>query len=252
MDEKLAREYLRRIGVARPHAADAQALRLLHRAHQPAVLFENLSIHLAEPISLAEDDLIDKIVTRRRGGFCYELNGAFALLLQALGFEVRRVAARVYGDGGSDRRDHLALVVRAAGGSGPWLADVGFGSHSSYPLLLDSRQQQEDQAGRILIAPTPAGDLDVLKDAEPQYRVEPRERILTTRSHLLVAADLAAVPLHEERHLLAADRGRPDLDQRPDADLDQRRDPHRGTAGRRRRGAGRLPRSFRDRARPDT
>ena len=179
MDEKLAGEYLRRIGVARPHAADARALRLLHRAHQLAVPFENLSIHLAEPISLAGDDLIDKIVTRRRGGFCYELNGAFALLLQAIGFEVRRVAACVYGDGQlGPPFDHLALVVRAADGSGPWLADVGFGSHSSYPLLLDSRQQQEDPAGRFLIAPTPAGDLDVLKDAEPQYRVELRERTL--------------------------------------------------------------------------
>ena len=44
--------------------------------------FENLSIHLAAPISLDEPDLIDKIVRRRRGGFCYELNGALALLLE--------------------------------------------------------------------------------------------------------------------------------------------------------------------------
>ena len=58
---------------------------MLHRAHQLTVPFENLSIHLAEPISLDERDLIDKIVRRRRGGFCYELNGAFALLLEALG-----------------------------------------------------------------------------------------------------------------------------------------------------------------------
>ena len=179
MDEKLVSEYLRRIDVARPHSADAATLRWLHRAHLLAVPFENLSIHLAEPISLAEDDLTGKIVTRRRGGFCYELNGAFALLLSALGFEVRRVAARVYGDGRlGPPFDHLALVVRAADGSGPWLADVGFGSHSTYPLLLDSTQQQDDPAGLFLIAETPEGDLDVLKDAGPQYRVELRERML--------------------------------------------------------------------------
>jgi len=179
MEGKLVRQYLRRIDVARPRSADAATLRSLHRAHLLAVPFENLSIHLAEPISLAEDDLIGKIVTRRRGGFCYELNGAFALLLSALGFEVRRVAARVYGDGRiGPPFDHLALVVRAADGSGPWLADVGFGSHASYPLLVDSREQQQDPAGRFLIAEAPDGDLDVLKDAEPQYRVELRERVL--------------------------------------------------------------------------
>jgi N-hydroxyarylamine O-acetyltransferase len=179
MDEKLVREYLRRIDVELPRSADAATLRSLHRAHLLAVPFENLSIHLAQPISLAEDDLIGKIVTRRRGGFCYELNGAFALLLSALGFEVRRVAARVYGDGRiGPPFDHLALVVRSADGSGPWLADVGFGSHSTYPLLMDGRQQQEDPAGLFLIAETPEGDLDVLRDAEPQYRVELRERAL--------------------------------------------------------------------------
>ncbi len=179
MDEKHVSEYLHRIDAARPAAADAAALRALHRAHQLAVPFENLSIHLAEPISLAEDDLIDKVVARRRGGFCYELNGAFALLLQALGFEVGRMAARVYGDGGlGPPFDHLALVVRPADGSGPWLADVGFGSHSIYPLLLESRQRQEDPAGCFVIAGAPDGDLDVLRDAQPQYRVELRERLL--------------------------------------------------------------------------
>src|SRR5262245_46819965 len=143
------------------------------------VPFENLSIHLAEPISLDERDLIDKIVRRRRGGFCYELNGAFALLLEALGVRVSRVAARVYGEEGlSPPFDHLALVVRPADGSGPWLADVGFGSHSDYPLLLDARDDQDDPAGRFRLAEADAGDLDVLKDGQPQYRLETRERSL--------------------------------------------------------------------------
>lgn len=64
-------------------------------------------------------------MTRRRGGFCYELNGAFALVLKALGARVTRVAARVYGDHGlGPPFDHLALIVAAPDRSGPWLADV--------------------------------------------------------------------------------------------------------------------------------
>ena len=83
MDHETVVAYLNRVGVTVPAVSDAAGLRTLHRAHQLTVPFENLSIHLAEPISLDERDLIDKIVRRRRGGFCYELNGAFALLLEA-------------------------------------------------------------------------------------------------------------------------------------------------------------------------
>jgi N-hydroxyarylamine O-acetyltransferase len=179
MDEKTLAVYLDRIGVARPATVDAATLRTLHRAHQLTVPFENLSIHLSEPISLDPGDLLDKIVTRRRGGFCYELNGAFALLLHALGAEVTRVAARVHGAAGfGPLFDHLALVVRPADGSGPWLADVGFGSHSVYPLRFDSRDAQHDPAARFLLADTPDADVDVLRDGRPQYRVERRARSL--------------------------------------------------------------------------
>ena len=180
MDHETVAAYLDRVGVAGPEAGlDAAALRTLHRAHQLTVPFENLSIHLAEPISLAEGDLIGKLVQRRRGGFCYELNGAFALLLEALGAQVSRVAARVHGETGlGPPFDHLALVVRLADGSGPWLADVGFGSHGDYPLLLDSRDDQDDPAGQFRLADAPAGDIDVAKDGKPQYRIEMRERSL--------------------------------------------------------------------------
>jgi len=158
MDGQAVTAYLHRIGAERPLVLDAAALSALHRAHLLAVPFENLSIHLAEPISLGEDDLIGKIVTMRRGGFCYELNGAFAALLEALGAQVVRVAARVYGNGRPGPPfDHLALVVRLADGSGPWLADVGFGSHSTYPLRYDSRDGQDDPGGRFLLADTRTG-----------------------------------------------------------------------------------------------
>ena len=179
MDHETVLAYLDRVGVSESTGGAAAGLRTLHRAHQMTVPFENLSIHLAEPISLDERDLIDKIVRRRRGGFCYELNGIFALLLEALGAQVSRVAARVYGeDGLSPPFDHLALIVRPADGSGPWLADVGFGRHSDYPLLLEARDDQDDPAGRFRLADADAGDIDVLKDGRPQYRLETRERSL--------------------------------------------------------------------------
>lgn len=179
MDERTLTAYLDRIAAERPAALDAVALGALHRAHLLAVPFENLSIHLAEPISLAEGDLLGKIVTRRRGGFCYELNGAFALLLEALGAEVTRVAARVFSGGRPGPPfDHLALVVHLPGVSGSWLADVGFGSHSVCPLRFDSRVGQQDPAGRFSLADTPDGDVDVLREGEPQYRIEQRPRVL--------------------------------------------------------------------------
>jgi N-hydroxyarylamine O-acetyltransferase len=172
--------YLARMGMQEPAALDARALRDLHRAHLMAVPFENLSIHLGEPISLDEADLAGKIVSRRRGGFCYELNGAFASLLERLGAHVRRVSARVHGDDGRPGPpfDHLALIVRLPDGTGPWLADVGFGSHSTCPLLADARTGQADPGGQFLLADLPDGDIEVIKDGRPQYRIEPRERAL--------------------------------------------------------------------------
>src|SRR4051812_25698 len=155
--------YLERIGADR-----ATGLSDLHRLHQTAVPFENLSIHLGEPVSLASGDLYDKIVGRRRGGFCYELNGLFALLLEQLGHEVTRLGARV--DGGPPF-DHLTLLV-----DGVWLVDVGFGAHSTYPLRFDSRSPQTDPGGTFTIVPAPDGDVDVLKDGNPENRIERRGR----------------------------------------------------------------------------
>ncbi|MGW2024547.1 arylamine N-acetyltransferase family protein [Streptomyces decoyicus] len=178
MDTAAADAYLARIGAARPGAPDADALRALHLSHLRSVPFENLSIHLGEEIVLAERPLLDKIVGARRGGFCYELNGAFAILLGALGYEVDLLAGRVFGaDGPGIPYDHLALRVRTP--SGRWLADVGFGRHSHFPLRWDSRDEQPDPGGVFRIEETGEGDLDVLRDGEPQYRLEQRPRSYT-------------------------------------------------------------------------
>jgi N-hydroxyarylamine O-acetyltransferase len=111
-----------------------------------SVPFENLSIHANEPIVLETEALFEKIVRRRRGGFCYELNGLFAALLRALGFEVAMLSARVAnGEGGyTPEFDHMALLVTL---DECWLVDVGFGDTFRQPLLLDD-QNVQGQNGR--------------------------------------------------------------------------------------------------------
>ena len=168
--------YLARIGAARPAAPTPEALRALHERHVTTVPFENLSVHLPEPIDLAEDALFDKIVHRRRGGFCYELNGAFAVLLRELGFSVTLLAARVWtGERFGIPFDHLTLRVDL---DEPWLADVGFGRFARYPLRIGGRAPQPDPEGEFLVRDAAGGDLDVVHDGTPAYRIEPRPREL--------------------------------------------------------------------------
>src|SRR5215207_10012564 len=142
--------YLKRINYTGPLTPTAETLRALQVAHLMNVAFENLSIHAGEPIVLEDDALFTKIVERRRGGFCYELNGLFAALLRALGFEVEMLSAAVWGSAGKFGRefDHMALLVNL---EERWLADVGFGESFVEPLRLDERgvQTQGARAFRI-------------------------------------------------------------------------------------------------------
>ena len=133
--------YLDRISYTGPFEPTAEVLRNLHRAHMFSVPFENLDIVLGRKIVCDEDAFIRKIVEQRRGGFCYELNGAFAGLLRAIGFQVTLLAARVPREDGSDSPefDHLALRIDL---DEPWLADVGFGDSFLEPLLLQSGAEQ--------------------------------------------------------------------------------------------------------------
>jgi N-hydroxyarylamine O-acetyltransferase len=178
MDDSRVDRYLDRIGATRPVRADAGALAELQLCHLRKVPFENLSIHLGEPIVLEEAALVDKLVERHRGGFCYELNGAFAALLSALGYRVTLLAACVHTpDGLGPPFDHLALRVDT-GATESWLVDVGFGSFSHHPLRLDSQDDQPDPAGTFRVTPAADGDLEVTADGRPQYRLEPRPRRL--------------------------------------------------------------------------
>ena len=143
--------YLNRINYHGSLEPTAETLRDLQVAHLLAVPFENLSIHSGEPIVLNDESLFEKVVQRRRGGFCYELNGLFAALLRSLGFKVEMLSAGVAnprGEFGPDF-DHMTLMVEL---EQRWLADVGFGDSFREPLLLDERgvQKQNEREYQIV------------------------------------------------------------------------------------------------------
>jgi N-hydroxyarylamine O-acetyltransferase len=146
-----APDYLARIGYHGDISPTAETLRGIHRAHMLTVPFENLDIGRGTAIVLDEDALVRKVVERRRGGFCYELNGTFAALLRSLGFPVTLLSARVPRPDGSfgPEFDHLALRVDL---DEPWLADVGFGDFFVEPirLIVDMDQPQSDRIFRII------------------------------------------------------------------------------------------------------
>ncbi|WP_326565306.1 arylamine N-acetyltransferase [Amycolatopsis rhabdoformis] len=170
-------DYLLRIGAVRPEVPDLAALRELQRRHLEAVPFENLAGYLGERVDLAPGVLLDKIVRRRRGGLCYELNGAFAWLLREVGFDVQLLAGRVMRRTGAfgPPLDHLALRVEL---DEPWLVDVGYGRFSLAPLRFGTSAVQVDPAGRFTVEPAPHGDVDVVCDGAIVYRLESRPREL--------------------------------------------------------------------------
>ena len=127
--------YLERIGLTEPPSLDLAGLERLQRAHLSNVPFENLDVFHRRGVRTDEAWSIPKIVERERGGWCFELNGAFAGLLSALGFSVNRLAATVLYGGRSPMPTHLTVAVSL---DRPYLVDVGFGDSFIKPLPLDS------------------------------------------------------------------------------------------------------------------
>lgn len=137
----------------------AKTLHALQFPHMKSVPFENLDISLGRKIHLDLKSLWNKIIIKKRGGFCYELNGLFAWLLKEIGFDVTYLNARVYSKKnnafGIDF-DHLVLLVKVPNESTRWLADAGFGDSFTQPLEIDNINWQNQ----------------VLRS----YRLEPHER----------------------------------------------------------------------------
>ena len=136
--------YLKRIGYDGNAAPTAQTLRDLQFAHLRTVPYENLDIVRGIPLSLEIPALEDKIVSRHRGGYCFELNALYGALLQALGYEVEVYFARfLLGEETIPMRRHQVLAVAIPGSGEVYLSDVGVGVGSpNFPLLLQEGLEQ--------------------------------------------------------------------------------------------------------------
>ncbi|MGW7439865.1 arylamine N-acetyltransferase family protein [Streptomyces sp. NPDC054849] len=129
--------YLQRLGIADPGPPSVAGLRALHAAHVERVPFETLEIHLGRPTTVEPHESIARVL-RGRGGYCFHLNGAFATLLQALGYTVSWHRGGVHGTSDNPppgvTGDHLTLIVACEGRS--WFVDVGLGDALHLPLPL--------------------------------------------------------------------------------------------------------------------
>lgn len=127
--------YLARVGFDGAPRPDIATLRALHRAHLEAIPYENLDVQLGAPSTPDPAAAFAKLVTRRRGGWCYEMNGVFGAALEAIGFKVTRLAGGVMREVAGDGQigNHLVLIVDL---DQPWVADVGFGDGLIEPVPL--------------------------------------------------------------------------------------------------------------------
>ena len=138
MTEKQIAQYLERIGYTGSREPSLETLAGLQLAHLLTVPYENLDILTGADMPLDEAGLFDKIVTRHRGGYCFELNGLFGKLLRALGYSVTDCFARfLKNEKEIPKRRHRVLIVRVPGG-GRYVADVGVGLEiPRQPVSLD-------------------------------------------------------------------------------------------------------------------
>lgn len=142
--------YLNRIGLEPNISITKEYLDNLHEQHLLYIPFENIDIHYQTPISLNINEIYNKIVLNKRGGFCYELNGLFHALLTSIGFNAKLISCRVNtkNDVYSPEFDHVAILVQIK--NEEYLVDVGFGDFISKPLPIWYNKEITDPNGIFL------------------------------------------------------------------------------------------------------
>ncbi|MGD9924270.1 MAG: arylamine N-acetyltransferase [Pseudorhodoplanes sp.] len=144
--------YLERIGYAGMRVPSLAVLQELHLRHPSSIPFENLDVILKAPVRLDTASLVDKLITRKRGGYCYEQNTLLMTALQRMGFTVRSLAGRVQwqAPGRVAARHHMALLISLP--DGEFLADVGFGGLTlTAPLRFVTDIEQKTPHGTYRI-----------------------------------------------------------------------------------------------------
>lgn len=127
-------QYLSRIGFDDEPVINLATLEALQRAHLTAVPFENLDVYLRRGVQTDANWSVDKVVKQGRGGWCFELNGAFSALLKAIGFDVLRLGAIVLVGESTEQPNHLTIEVQL---DEAYLVDVGLSDSFIRPLPLD-------------------------------------------------------------------------------------------------------------------
>jgi N-hydroxyarylamine O-acetyltransferase len=206
--------YRRRIGYAGPLAPTLETLRALQELHPAAIPFEALDVLTGRGVDISPQAVDAKLIAAGRGGYCYEQNGLFKRVLQAIGFEVEGLIARVNWNAPADAPlrppSHMALRVTIDGAA--WLADVGFGSCvPTAPLRLDTGEPQPTAHETFRLVP--AGG-EVQLEAEiagrwaPVYRLLPSPMLDT--DYELANWYTATHPESHFRHRLIVTRTTPD------------------------------------------
>lgn len=152
--------YFSRIGYDGRRVPDLATLTDIITLHAASIPFEAIDVLLGKGIDTAADAIFDKLVHRKRGGYCFEQNGLLRQVLTALGFEVNTRLARVLWGRPADQpppnATHMALVVHIDGRD--YLADTGFGNGTpTVPLAFDSAEPQTTPLETFHLRPTAEG-----------------------------------------------------------------------------------------------
>lgn len=201
--------YFTRIGYDGPRTPTLETLRALHALHPDAIVFEAFDVLLDRGVDLAPQAVDAKLIGAQRGGYCFEQNGLFKRVLEAIGFQVQGLAARVnWGKAAGtpvSPRTHMALKVTIDGM--PWLADVGFGSCvQTEPLRMDAVDPQPTQHEAFRVFPYgPSLLLQIRRDDRwlPVYELTPEAQF--EPDYELANWFTATHPAsHFRQHLIAA------------------------------------------------
>ena len=185
------RQYLAHLHITDAPTVTEEFLGALTRAHLEVIPFENLQVHYErrEPV-LTASGLFEKVVGGKRGGYCFELNKLFYLLLKGLGFVCYPVPARVV-----HRREelrpysHRATVVEIEGRK--WFCDVGFGGAGPKGAIrIDTQDVQTIYGDRFCVAPDPVYDGEL---ALYRFEGETAEKVLVFRDLCWTEADFVTL-----------------------------------------------------------
>jgi len=143
------KRYLQRLQLDIPLKNDLITLITLHRAQAFTIPFENFNVHLKHPIPLDKESLFEKLILDNRGGYCYELNILFSLLLEEIGFEITPLIGRpLYGYNNAIRpKTHMVLKVTTEGQD--YLCDLGFGERGLIEPIALKYHQEYEQFGEV-------------------------------------------------------------------------------------------------------